>query len=190
MKPLYIIPAIGEFHAKLAGIFIHSAKAFGWDVRFRVLTDVWPDDPADFDLCIVKSECPRAKDIKSSFYYFVPLDYNGPVVLADADLLATGPLPQFHPNMISAVPVALTGALWDTFLVSFPNASIAREVGQRWHAEWLLEKDKSSPDWGDVPSFNEAVSMMPVHCISEDRTWPLPSLVHYQAGKIKQKHLT
>jgi hypothetical protein len=184
--PLYIIPAIGPLHSKLAELFVSSARMFGWGAEFLLLSDILTPSALDYWCVVVASTCRRGKDIKTSFANYIPQDHTGPVVLADADLLAVGPQPEFSSSLISACP--LSKAAYDTFLVSFPDAATAREVGVRWHSEWQAV-GRNSPDNGDVPTFTAAVAGRPINPLMS-RDWPHPSIIHYMAGKAQHYHET
>jgi hypothetical protein len=166
-RPLYVIPAIGKHHAIMAELFVRSSVLFDWSADMLTLS-AGP----------VTSTHPLGKDIKTVFGRFLPPDRKGPVVLCDADSLATGPMPVFSADAIQACPV-LSG--YDSFLVSFPTAGTAALFSDRWHSLWKAEGCPGS----DVCSFNRALEAFGhrVTPTAPDLMHPHPSIMHLRLGK-------
>lgn len=150
MRPIFVIPAVGALYQSFAKRLVESTAAYGWDADFMLLD---------------KEDDRRGRHNKTSFADALP-DRASPIVLLDADCVATGPLalPEVSAD-VAAVRIARGGTpaamvlnqanpfrdVFDTFMLVFPCLRSAKLVSAAWHAAWL-------PRGGmDMPAFNSAL---------------------------------
>jgi hypothetical protein len=165
----FIIPAHGPRYSCMAARMRDSAVAHGWKGEFIIAGD----DSADS----------FGRDAKTGFGRYLSDDMEGPVVLMDADMIATGPLELPVSDQISAI--WMDEMHWhDTFFTIFPSVEVARRFSAAWNALWhktwifMRGRDDSSP-LSDGRSFNLTLEKFPRRRLdTPNRSQPFPTLRH------------
>ncbi len=181
-----VIPAIGARYLDMALAFRESMTAHGWDTSCIILSDI--SAPG---CTAVESADPRGKDVKTGFARHLPPGLEGEVILADADMLATGPMPDFGgPGEVRSVRLwsfrsPRSGEpVYDSFLTWFDSAATARRFGALWGGEWGRLRPHT-----DVPAYNVAARYVGMAAFpSRSVTHPFPGLEHLRGRKPRAPH--
>ncbi len=176
-----VIPAIGQRYLDMAFAFRDSLAAHAWDAACIILSNI----PAP-GCTPAASNDPRGKDIKTGFARYLPAHLEGPVILADADMLATGPMPDFGgPGEVRSVRLwslrspRCGGPVYDSFLTRFDSVATARRFSALWFREW----DKRRPHT-DVPAYNATAEEFDLASFAaRSVTRPFPGLEHFRGRK-------
>jgi hypothetical protein len=165
----FVVPATGKRYLRLAEALRSSAQQHGWSGEFLLLTENGLDS--------------FGRDTKTGFGQFLPDDTEGPVVLMDADMLATGTL-DVNPVPGTVSAIWMSDRTWfDSFFTVFPTAKLAKEFSEQWNTRWRktwnqMHKDKNRA-CNDAFSFNITMAAFPQHRLSlTNRLRPFPWLKH------------